>query len=480
MKISRIAIVSAALLFSVIFALPAFSAMGSIDRFALSGTVDRDLAGAGGAIGADGKPDAEFFVSIRGRAGSIAGFSLKNLTNGQEWATSGAQDVLVVVDSSGATVNSSFPMVAFLLMADFRIYANDREAIMAVGGEFELTARFLDNSTATARTTIEPVAPAPEQVQEEAEETEESRRRRDRGDRDRESDAPAAQTPAGVARVISSSFLGKGNFDLTNETKRLASNVNPDYRIDVSLAGSDTLTGVRIRAVSGTERIWDTVPTTGNPLIAVAERGSGTALNARDGSISIPIRELRDLTFWFDGPDEVARQNFRVTLLYTGGRVEEIDITQTAAAPPAPAETETRPQRGGGRRSVSMVAKPVQIRLDVVGRDREKKISGTNDFSLWISVRGEGTITAVSVRNELGNGRWDTIPRSTSWLTIVRRDNAQVNSPSDFSVSIPISGNDNRLELLMETDGTLANNAGRLLLSLTWSDGEVTEEFLSW
>jgi hypothetical protein len=54
-----------------------------------------------------------------------------------------------------------------------------------------------------------------------------------------------------------------------------------------------------------------------------------------------------------------------------------------------------------------------------------------------------------------------------------------VNDTKDFSVSIPVRGSET-LELLMENDGALQNNQGRLLLSITWDDGEVMEEYLTW
>ncbi|MDR1136754.1 MAG: hypothetical protein LBK91_00400, partial [Synergistaceae bacterium] len=127
----------------------AFAAMGKVEGFSLTGTANKDLAGT------DGKPDAEFDIKISGTAGALSSFTLKNLTTNQEWSTaSGAQNVLVVVDSKGVVINSSFPKVAFLLIADFKAYANDRAAIVSAGGEFEITVKFVDGSTATARTTV--------------------------------------------------------------------------------------------------------------------------------------------------------------------------------------------------------------------------------------------------------------------------------------------------------------------------------------
>ena len=464
-KFTCIVIVTLALLVSVSFITPALAAMGGIDGFALTGAADKDFAGAGSSIGKDGKPDAEFTVRISGTAGAISGFSLKNLTVAQEWNTSGNPNVLVIVNSKGEVVNSFFPRVSFLLATDFKLYVNDREAIMAVGGEYELTVRFIDNSTATARTIIEA---APDAAA--------AHSRRDRG-----TAAPAASTApaAGNAKIISSSSLGKGNYDLTNETKKLGSNMNPDYRIDVSLAGSDTLTGVRIRATGGNapDKTWDTVSTTSNPLVAVTEQGKGTPLNSPDGSISIPIKDLRDLSFWFDGNDDIKRQDFRLTLLYVGGRIEETDIKQAAVQAPAPAGG-GRPQRSA-HRGVQMKAKPVEIKLDVVGKNRQKQTSGLKDFSFMIDVRGEGTVKVISVVNQVGQGRWDTVPGSSAWLTIVRKGGSQANDPKDFSVSIPVRGTET-LELLMENDGTLANSQGRLLVSVTWDDGEVVEELLTW
>jgi hypothetical protein len=460
----------------------AFAAMGKVERFSFTETGDKDFAGAGSAIAADGKPDAEFNVKIGGTAGVISAFTLKNLATKQEWSTlSGAQNVLVVTDGKKSVVNSSFPTVAFLISADFKVYVNDRAAVAATGGDFEITVKFVDGSTATARTTVA-ATPAPGGAQTPVTQP---------------AAAPAATAsvpaaPAGSgAKLISSAYKGLGGYDLSDGTKKVGSNMNPDHRFDISLAGGDTLTGVRIRATgSGApEKTWDTVATTGNPLVVVTDLGKGTPLNNADGSISIPITNLRDLSLWVDGSDALAKQDFRLTFLFTGGRIEETDIKQAVASAPVKSPDIGQADNAGGARSaregrgferaVQMSAKPVQIKLDVVGKNRLKKANGTRDFSLVIKVRGQGAIEAISLANQTGKGRWDTVPGSGAWLMLVRKNNSQVNDPKDFSVTIPVKGSDT-LELLIEDDGALAKKDARFLLSVTWDDGEITEELLTW
>jgi hypothetical protein len=460
-------IYAAALILAIFCVGAAFAAMGKLEGFAFTETANKDVAGAGDSLSADGRADAEFTVRVSGSAGAISGFTLKNLTTKQEWAAgSGAANVLAVVDSKGAVINSSFPKVAFVLGADYKLYINDRAAVIASGGDFELSVKFMDGSTSTAKTQI---AATPVSA-------------------DAASSVAASGAP-GVAKVISASYKGVGGYDLSDGTKKISSNMNPDHRFDISLAGGDTLTGVRIRSAGGgaTERVWDTVPTTNNPLVVVTDQGKGTPLNNIDGAVSIPVKDLRDLSLWIDGNDDLKKQDFRLTLLFTGGRIEETDIKQAAAAAPVPAPTsqDARPQRGGNRpgrtieRSVQMKAKPVQIKLDVVGKNRVKKASGVRDFSLVINVRGEGSIEAIALSNQTGKGNWDTFPGSGAWLMIVRKNNNQVNNAKDFSVSIPVKGNDT-LELLIEDDGTLTKKDSRFLLSVTWDDGEITEELLTW
>ena len=454
MKFSRIVNVSLVLCVSILLVTPVWASMGDIDRFELTDATNKDFAGAGRSIGADRKPDAEFFVRISGRGGAISGFSIRNLRTNQEWNTSNSQNVLVVVNNKGEVLNTrtSIPTVAFLLGADFRLYINDRAEITDRGGEFELTVRFVNNTTTSARTTI----------------------------------APSHNRPGGPGgfggpgggnpRVISSSFVGKGSFDLANQTKKLGSNRNPDYRIDISFAGSDTLTGVILSASGrGPDKTWDTMPNTRNPLIAVTEQGKGTPLNSRDGSISISIREHRDLSLWFDDNDDLRRQSLHLTLIYTGRRSEEIEIKQASPGSLHHGPVSSRPIK----REIHMQAKPVQINLDVVGKNRLKMVSGEKDYSFKIVVSGRGTIKAIAVASQNGRGRWDTIPGSRAWLTIVRMGGSQVNDTRNFSVSIPMNGSES-MELLMEDDGTLGRRNGRLSVSVTWDDGEVTEEILSW
>jgi hypothetical protein len=96
-----------------------------------------------------------------------------------------------------------------------------------------------------------------------------------------------------------------------------------------------------------------------------------------------------------------------------------------------------------------------------------------------IRVRGEGSIEAIALANQTGKGRWDTVADSGAWLMLVRRNNSQVNNAKDLSVSIPIKGSDT-LELLIEDDGSLTKKDARFLLSVTWDDGEITEQLLTW
>ncbi|MDR1650812.1 MAG: hypothetical protein LBR87_03415 [Synergistaceae bacterium] len=456
-----------------VFAGAASAAMGKIEGFSFTGTAGKDLAGAGSAIAADGNPDAEFSVRIKG-SGAISGFTLKNLTTGQEWST-GSGNVLVVTDSKGSAVNSSFPAVAFVLGAEYRLYVNDRAALTASGGEFELSVKFIDSSAAAAKVQVaaQPVsadagAAAPQNVQQAS-----------------SPGTAGAAAATGNASVISASYKGVGGYDLSDGTKKINSNMNPDHRFDISLAGKDTLTGVRVRSLGGgaPERTWDTVPTTQNPLVAVTELNKGTPLNKADGSVSIPVNDLLDLSLWVDGNEDMKKQDFRLTFLFTGGRIIETDIKQAAPAAsaqqPRQGQQPARPNARRSARSVELKAKPTQIKLDVVGKNRQKKASGARDFSMVIAVRGEGSIEAVSLANQTGKGRWDTNAGSSAWLMIVRKNNNQTNNPKDFTVSIPVRGTDT-LELLLEDDGGLAKKDARFLLAVTWDDGEITEQLMTW
>jgi hypothetical protein len=459
----KVAVILIALFFTLQSAGVLLAAMGKIDSFSYTGRA-ADVVGDG-TVGADSKGDAEFALALSGTASVISAISLKNLTTNQEWSTGSAANVLGVADSKGSVINGDFPGVAFLLKTSYQLYVNDAAALLAKGGEFEATVTFVDRSTATSRTTV--AAKAAE-------------------------GGAAAATPggAGNAKLVSAEFKGVGGYDLSDGTKKLNSNMSPDYRFDIRLSGTDTLTGVRIRTISGTpERVWDTAPTTNNGLVVVTEGGKGTPLNQGDGSLQLPLADTRDLNFWIDGADDTAKRDFRLTLLFAGGRIAEVDLKQTGSGAPAaqPNQQQGANQnaRGGGsrgrggERSAEMSAKPVQIKLDVVGKNRVKKASGVKDFSLVIKVRGRGRIEAISLVNQAGDGMWDTVAGSKAWLMIVRKNNTQANDPKDMSVSIPVSGNDT-LELLIEDNGSLTKKNTRFLLAVTWDDGEITEEILSW
>jgi hypothetical protein len=461
----------------------AFAAMGKLERFSLTGNTGADIVGAERNRAPDKKPDAEFSVRVSGTAGAISGFTLKNLSTGEEWSTGGAGGILAVADDKGGILNDSFPKVAYVMNADYKLYVNDRAALAAKGGEFEATVKFVDGSTASVRVTVAAASAVSSGSAAPAASA-------DGSGAAAPVTAPAAGT-SGNAKLLSAEFKGVGGYDFSDGSsaaKKINSNMNPDYRFDISVGGNDTLTGIRVRSQGGgaQERVWDTLPTTSSPVVVVTDSGKGSPLNKADGSISIPLSEIRDFNLWIDGSGDVAKQDFRLTFLYAGGRIEETEIKQSpqaapATAPQSPAAAVSA-DRGRGRnteRSVQMSAKPVQIKLDVVGKNRVKKASGTRDYSLVIRVRGQGKIEAIALANQTGSGRWDTIPDSKAWLMIVRKNNSQVNDSKDLSVSIPVSGNET-LELLIEDDGMLAKPNARFVLSVTWDDGEITEEILTW
>jgi hypothetical protein len=122
--------------------------------------------------------------------------------------------------------------------------------------------------------------------------------------------------------------------------------------------------------------------------------------------------------------------------------------------------------------------RPVIVNVDVVGKNKKRAANGAKDTALNVRITGNGTITAIVLTNTAGKG-WDTTANNNGrWLLGVREGSKILNAPNG-RLRIQLNGT-KTYQLLMQDNGVLAKKTGRLILSVTWSDGEVTESAFKW
>lgn len=146
----------------------------------------------------------------------------------------------------------------------------------------------------------------------------------------------------------------------------------------------------------------------------------------------------------------------------------------TGKGPAAPATTVTKADR-----VVSFASsKPLSVNLDHVGKNKKRAADGYTDMALNVKITGKGNVKALVLTENSGKG-WDTLASNNGrWLLGVREGNRLLNLKNG---TVHFSVNSTKTyQLLMQNNGHLARKHGKLNLSVTWADGQVTESSLKW
>lgn len=278
--------------------------------------------------------------------------------------------------------------------------------------------------------------------------------------------------------VVSFDYNGRGKYDFVSNSPKLESNLFPDMGLTVTLDARGTINGIRITSSWDGEdgkkvsRTWDTIPSNTVPLVAVT-RKDGKLLNKSDSTVLIPVNGRETLCFWIDNDEDIGANGIiRADIAFTDGRI--LTATWAAAAPPAVAAEKTDKQD----RSIRMTAKPALLKTGVVKKLETPAPGSKNNMSMIVRVRGAGTIVRMSLINQSGAGSWDTTPKNNIPLLGVREKTKLLNA-QDGTVKIAVK-NSTDLELVVEDNGSVKKGNARFLLSIAWSDGEITKELLTW
>ncbi|MGD9666390.1 MAG: hypothetical protein AB7U31_02920 [Synergistaceae bacterium] len=409
-----------------------------IYAFEINGTSQHDYAGRNEKVGADGRKDQQFTLSINFRDADVRGVKISAQTYSQnaQWDTAAGNNIpiVTVVDSGNNIMNRTDGTVAFSVRGThkYTLLTQDTDGIMA-------------DQSVKARITISLA-----------------------DGRIFERDAVPDSNATAFKETLSVEYKGTGSYDFTGQNEKMESNLKPDRSIRAVINASGTITGVRVRsATSG--KIWDTIAGNRNPLVVLV---SGPKLNHSDGTISIPVSGEKALDLWFDEEDSRNVGPYQVTFVMSNGQVLE---ASTGKAPAAPAATVIK----SDRTVLFASARPVLVNLDHVGKNKKRAASGYKDTALNIKITGKGNVKSIILTEDNSANGWDTLPENNGrWLLGVREGNRILNH-NNGAVRIPVNGT-KTYQLLMQDNGSLRRRNGVVHLSVTWDNGEVSESYLKW
>ncbi len=409
-----------------------------ITGFETNGISEHDFAGTSEKVGADGKNDYQFTLALNFKDATVRAMKVSALAPSKkaEWDTIAGNSlpIATVIDSGNNILNKTDGTVAFRVTGTgkYIILVQDKDGVM---GDPAVKAK-ITISLSDGRMF--------------------------------EKEAAKGKTSA-LNNSLSAAYKGTGKYDFTGTNEKIESNLNADRQIDAVINASGTVTGVRVKC-TGSGKIWDTIAGNSNPLLVLTDE-KGTRLNKADGTISMAINGEKKLSLWYDEEESKNTGPYQLTFVMSDGRVLE---ASTGKAPSAQAAAAPKAERSVAFAS----AKPALANIDLVGKNKKRAASGSKDTSVNIRVKGNGDITAIVLTDNSGKG-WDTLYANNGrWLLGVRDKNKMVNQKNG-TVRIPVKGT-KVLQLLMQDNGYLAKKNGKLNVSITWRDGEVSESTLTW
>ncbi|MEG1911652.1 MAG: hypothetical protein RR091_04105 [Cloacibacillus sp.] len=265
-------------------------------------------------------------------------------------------------------------------------------------------------------------------------------------------------------------YKGASKYDFVGQSKKLESNMTPDSFLRLTVNAAGTITGVRVTNTKNGQ-MWDTIPSNKNYLAAVLS-SKGEKLNKADGSVEIKINGTEELQIAFDEDKDPNTGPYKIAMTFANGQIMEGTSAKAAAGTSESAVTKAD-------RAVTFVSKkPAVVAVDLVGKNKKKGASGAKDMALTIKTSGKGVIKALVLADAAGKG-WDTLASNNGrWLLGVREGSKFFNA-ANGSIKITVNGS-KTLQLLMQDNGKLNAKSGKLLLTATWGDGQVTETELKW
>ena len=417
------------------------AAKDEIVLFESRGISEQDFAGEKKSVGANGRNDYRFDVHFKLSKGTeVRGVKIiaENGSQKAEWDTApGSKAPLaVLIDESNNILNKTDGSLSFGGNIRGMLFLDDAQAMLE-----------------RPRTTVKILATLSDGRMLELKATEGKR-------------AVAQDT-------IRVEYIGAGKYDFVGQSKKFESNMTPDSFVKIVVNAKGKITGVRVANLKNGQ-MWDTVPSSKANLAALLTP-EGKKLNRADGSVAIDIDGIEEFNIAFDEEKDQGTGPYKVTIVFEDGRLMEGSSAKAAA----PAK-----DRGDGsvtkadRAVVFVSPKPELVAVDLVGKNKKRGANGAKDMALTIKASGKGVIKAMVLADSSSAG-WDTLAANNGrWLLGVR-ENGKLLNEENGTVKLNVNGTKS-YQLLMQNNGKLNAKNGKLLLTATWGDGEVTETELKW
>jgi len=411
-----------------------------ITSFEALGYSDNDFAGLSEKLAADGKNDFQFAISFQFSDTTVSGIRITAWTrsNKTEWDTIEKNNVpiIIAVDRSDRIANKTDGTVSLRMRgpSSYSLLVQDSGGILSDPDVRAKVSVILSDGRIFERDAV-------------------------------------LKWNSGISQhakdTLTAKYIGRDRYDFVGSSEKLESDLTPDRRIDTAINTSGTVTGIRVKDTR-TGRIWDTVAKNRNSLAALTDE-NGKIINDRDGTLSFQVNGRRDLLLWINEENDASSGPYDITFVLSDGRILEASTAVTGNV-----IDKKKPERMV--RFVS--ARPAVVNVDMVGKNKKRAANGAKDTSVNIRITGSGTISAMAVVNTAGKG-WDTTAGNNGrWLLGIREGTKIMNTPNG-KLGLRVNGA-KTYQLLMQDNGILAKKNGRLMLYVTWSDGEVTESLLKW
>lgn len=408
-----------------------------ISLFEINGISEHDFAGKGEKVAADGKNDSSFtlFLDFRDTTVRAMKITASSPSKKAEWDTIAGNNIpiVTVIDSKDNILNKTDGTVAFSVKGSQRyiILVQDNDKVTDdPAAKVKIIISLSDGKIF-------------------------------------EKEAVRGKT-AIIKESLSAEYKGTGKYDFTGLNEKIEPNLNADRQIDAVINVSGIVAGVRVKS-SSSGKIWDTINGNGNPLLVITDN-NGAIQNRKDGTVSLSVKGEKTFSLWFEEEDDQKTGPYQVTIVMSNGQVFEASTEKITAALPAVTKAD---------RSVAFTAaKPAVINTDIVGKNKKLAANGSKDMALNVKITGKGIIKAISITDSSGKG-WDTLAENNGrWLLAVREGSKILNTKKG-TVRITVNGT-KTFQLLMQDNGKLAKKNGKIKLSVTWGDGQVTESSLKW
>lgn len=418
----------------------AWGAMGEVTSFAFR-SAQEDVLGLGKSLEKDGKADAHFTLSLKG-IGAITEVSLKAVDGTREWAPATGSDrwAMVIKDASGKTISSEsgLPVTPFLGFANLNLYIADDGVAFSETREYEVTVKFIDGSTASAKTEVKGMPDI----------------------------FGTPEPPEPESGVMTATVYGIGDRDVAGKRETLGKDGANDAHFRVRFTTISVVDQVTIRNVDGTNAVWDTVP--GNGIWAIAVFQDDKLKNRADGSVRFAVDGDTTLDLWVADNGAVAggKTRFEVIVKFDDGTT----FSEMASRGTPEAETPVE--------DILSAVLYAPATTDIANRGETVGANGTPDWRITLSLVGEGTVISFIVRGIEGSvAEWDTLPGNKKPLAVVTDSAGKILNAPNGSISIPLSGRKD-LSLWLDDAGALSETINKFRVIAVLSDGRTFERLI--